>query len=297
MKEAVTMKSWANLKGSMDKISDQVRQILFVRNDLSMMQDDLTTQERLWKEAEVQMSKENVELKAKMEALKREVHSQATLQSQVRQLQASLAQARAEDAAAKKQLATDEARAAMETARLRAHEQALFADFAKLNDTIIKEEQAANERKSQVKADGTVLKRKVDELQDLLTRAQAELTLGKQQDAAKTLDMQHQIEQMKGGLARMKGEVVPRGQLDAETERLRAQLQQETLTILKVQQDGAQMQAACEAEKTRREEVSRAEQVKADDRVQQKNQYCDAVNGQNGVLSQMVAACQLKAAR
>jgi len=290
------MKSWANLKGSMDKIGDQVRQILFVRNDLSMMQDDLKTQERLWADAETKLVQENAVLDTKLQALRVEIKKDATLEYQVRQLLNSLQEARAEEAAAKIRMAQDAARAANETAHYRNHERALFQQLVDLNATFNKEEQDALERQAQVEADGGILERKADELRTKLKRIKAEALLKEQEDAAKTLDLNNQILQMQQGLVRLKGQELPRWQLDQETAKLRRQLQQETLTILKVQQDGAQVAADCDAERTRRKEVLQKEKAKAEARVEQKSQFCNTVRGQNQVLSQMLQACQYPAA-
>merc|ERR1719352_2187554 len=63
MPEATTMKTWSFLKESMSKIGDQVRNILAVRKDMAMLQDDLVRQEKLWKQAELELKQENAELR------------------------------------------------------------------------------------------------------------------------------------------------------------------------------------------------------------------------------------------
>merc|ERR1719456_484253 len=67
MPEATTMKTWSFLKESMLKIGDQVRQIMQVRNDMAMLQQDLTMQEKLWKQAEIELKQENAKLKGEIE--------------------------------------------------------------------------------------------------------------------------------------------------------------------------------------------------------------------------------------
>merc|ERR1719201_598153 len=58
MPEATTMKTWSFLKESMLSIGDQVKQIMEVRNDMAMLQQDLGLQEKLWHQAETELNQE-----------------------------------------------------------------------------------------------------------------------------------------------------------------------------------------------------------------------------------------------
>lgn len=52
--EAVAMESWANLKVAVDRLGSELKQILLVKSDVTMLQKDLTTQEDLWRKAALQ---------------------------------------------------------------------------------------------------------------------------------------------------------------------------------------------------------------------------------------------------
>merc|ERR1719469_1150283 len=67
--EAMTMRSWAFLKGSMEKVDRQVSQIRMVNSDISSLQDDLNLQEKLWHQAEQKLRQENLQYKQQLSAL------------------------------------------------------------------------------------------------------------------------------------------------------------------------------------------------------------------------------------
>jgi len=290
--EAVTMKSWENLKGSMDKISDNVRQILFVRNDLEMMQGQMDQQEILWNSAEKMLAEENKKLDAQLHSMKSQIQADSTLEYKVRQLEATLQEIKTEEAAAKDRLDKDQVRSKAMTDALRTNERALFGELAALNRTFITEEQEALNRQAQVEADGEILERKVEELKERLKRLKEKALLDEEEARAKSADLSYQIKDMKQGLAGMKSKELPKWELEDKTASLRRELRQETLVILKVQQEGTQMAAACDTERARRKEVLQKEQSMAESRLQQKDQFCNQARGQNQVLGQLLQACQ-----
>merc|ERR1740121_2487492 len=66
---ALTMKTWASLKEAMDSIGSEVREVLLVRSDLAMLQEDLRQQEVTWKRAEEDLERELSSLRARTQQL------------------------------------------------------------------------------------------------------------------------------------------------------------------------------------------------------------------------------------
>jgi len=90
MPEATTMKTWSFLKESMMKIGDQVKQIMQVRNDMAMLQEHLTSQEKLWKQAEIEMKQENAKMRAEVESLKTQVKVGAAINGELLKVKQAL---------------------------------------------------------------------------------------------------------------------------------------------------------------------------------------------------------------
>merc|ERR1719401_355767 len=90
--EATTMKTWSFLKESMMKIGDQVREIMAVRKDMAMLQSDLSMQENLWHNAEIELKQENAKLKAEVARLTEQVKQGANIEGELVKAKQSLAQ-------------------------------------------------------------------------------------------------------------------------------------------------------------------------------------------------------------
>merc|ERR1719183_3157427 len=67
----------------MTKIGDEVREIMSVRKDMAMLQQDLSNQEHLWHNAEIDLKQENAKLKGEGMRLQQQVKQGAKVKSEL----------------------------------------------------------------------------------------------------------------------------------------------------------------------------------------------------------------------
>mmetsp|Transcript_30243 Transcript_30243/g.94117 ORF Transcript_30243/g.94117 Transcript_30243/m.94117 type:complete len:335 (-) Transcript_30243:66-1070(-) len=293
--EALTMNTWASLKESLGKIVNEVRQIVLVKNDIGMLQEDLKSQEQLWRQAELDLGSENIKLRLLVAKLQGEAQKGAAVEAEVTELQHRIEDAKARNQKMRQDFQQEEMQMAMENNFTQRRQQQLSKQLKALNASADHEVRLTRKRQMQVRSAEEALRLKAAELEDQLRDGQKELPLQAQQSAAKTRELKRQITEMKQGLRRMVGQIQPREQLERELESLQAQLKEETMVIINVKQQQVEVVARCDRERKERQEALYAEESKAKTRRKEMLQLCGAMRGQRAVLQQMVSSCEAAA--
>jgi len=293
MPEATTMKTWSFLKESMLKIGDNVRQIMQVRDDMAMLQQDLSLQEKLWKNAEVTLKQENAKLKAEVENLKKKVQVGSKVKGELMKADQSLEEEKRRGADLRNEAGMQEKKWQLETQFLRNRRNNVTALHKEVNQTASLEISKAEAVHLQLQKDAVTLKLALGDFQDRMKNGQEKMQFEQSKSLAEQAELQRQIVAMEQGLKRIKGKLKPKNFFDAEQEKLKQGLDQETNTIIKLQSDHQQIVTQCNKEMEEQDAIKCSETGKLTSRLAEKTQFCNAIQVQNEVLRQDVAKCAL----
>lgn len=286
------MKSWTFLKESMDKIGDQVKEILSVRNDISTIQEDLKTQQQVWQQAELQLNQENAKLVAELEGVRNEVSKGASVRDEVLKLQQSVDDTKRLNQSLWSEFGQEQKRYDIEKSFLVQRKANLTSQLEEVNRTANEEVRQAEDQTLQLQTDQVALRLKVGELQDKLQSGQKELLSLQQLALQEKKDLERQLAEMHEGLVRVQEQLVPPEPLLHEKAMLEAQLQQETAGLIKLQEAFNQVDLDHKAKMQARQMVLGSEKGKAETRRTEAVQFCQPVHAQNEVLQRSLEECQ-----
>lgn len=291
MPEATTMKTWSFLKESMMKIGDQVKQIMQVRNDMAMLQEDLTSQEKMWKQAEIEMKQENAKMRAEVESLKRQVKVGAAINGELLKVKQALEDEKRRTQDLNNQADMQEKQWQLQLQFLQNRKNNVTALHAEVNATAAAEISKAEAVNLQLQKDGATLKLALADFKDRIKNDKEKIQFEEQKALAEQAELHRQITAMQEGLKRM-DKVKPKAFFDNQEKILKEGLQKETATILALQSEHQQVVTACNKELQEQDAVKCHENGKLQSRQAEKAQFCNAIQVQNQVLKQDLAKCQ-----
>jgi hypothetical protein len=291
MPEATTMKTWSFLKESMQKIGDQVKQIMEVRNDMAMLQQDLTLQEKLWQQAEIELNQENAKLRAELGALKKQEKEGSKVKHELLKAKQSLEEVQRQTDDLNNEAAMQEKKWKMEVEFLDARKNNVTALHKEVNETASKEISRVNAVNLQMQKDGATLKLASEDFQDRLKNGQEKMEFEHKKSMAQEGELKRQISAMKEGLIRIQSKLRPRELFDKEDAQLKDGLQKETSDILALQSEHQQMVTECTKRMQEQDSIKCAEEAKLRSRLAEKTQFCNAIQVQNQVLKQDLMKC------
>jgi len=293
MPEATTMKTWSFLKESMLKIGDQVRQIMQVRNDMAMLQQDLTAQENLWHQAEVELNQENAKLRGEIGDLTSQVRLGAQVKRDLMKAQQSLEEEQRRTNDLKNEADMQEKKWKLEVKFLDDRKNNVTALHKKVNETASQELSRVEAVQLQLQKDAVTLRLADADFQDRMKNGQEKMQFENSKALAQKAELERQIAAMKEGLKRIQGKLKPRHIFDTEELQLRQGLQKETDTILNLQSEHQQIITECTKEMQEQDAIRCSEEGKLRSRLAEKTQFCNAIQVQNQVLKQDLAKCGL----
>jgi len=291
MPEATTMKTWSFLKESMLKIGDQVKQIMSVRNDMAMLQQDLSMQEKLWKQAEIELNQENAKLRAQVEGLKKEVQAGLVIKRDLMKVKQSLEDEERHGADLKNEADMQEKKWQTEVQFLDARKNNVTALHKEVNRTASLEISRAEAVHLQLQKDAVTLRLAIGDFQDRLKNGNEKMTFENSKSLAQQAELERQIAAMNQGLKRIQGKLKPVHSFDKEEKSLKQGLRKETDTILTLQSEHQQIVTECTKEMQEQDAIKCAEEAKLKNRIAEKTQFCNAVQVQNQVLNQDLEKC------
>lgn len=290
--EATTMKTWSLVKTSMAKIGDEVKKILSVRNDMSMLQQDLSEQQKLWKQAEVQLNGENAKLHAEMLALQSEVQAGAVVKRELMQVQQALEEQERNTTDLNNAAAMQEKKWNLQVQYLNNRKDNVTALHQEVNETASQEISRAEAVQLQLQKDAVTLRLAVGDFQDRLNNGMKKLEFENKKSADKQAELKRQLAAMQEGLIRIQGKLKPRSIFDEEEKKLKANLRKEVDTIISLQAENQRVVTGCTKEMQQKDTIKCAEDSKLKQRILEKTQFCNAIEVQNQVLKQDLGKCR-----
>lgn len=291
MPEATTMKTWSFLKESMMKIGDQVKQILQVRNDMALLQKDLSLQEKLWKQAEISLNQENAKLRAEAAQAKMQVEKGAKVKRELVKVKQDFQEEKRNTADLQNAAAMKDKQWKLEFNFLEQRKNNVTALQKQVNETASLEISRAEAVHLQLQKDAVTLRLAVGDFKDRQKNGQEKMEFDNTKSLSQQAELKRQIAAMKEGLARIKSKLKPRHIFDKEEQQLKLGLQKETATILGLQSKHQQIVTECTKEMQEQDAIKCSEEGKLRRRLQEKTQFCNAITVQNQVLKQDLAKC------
>lgn len=273
------------------KIGDQVKQIMQVRNDMAMLQEDLTSQEKLWKQAEIEMKQENAKIRAEVESLKTQVKVGAAINGELLKVKQALEDEKRRTQDLNNQADMQEEQWQLQLQFLQNRKNNVTALHAEVNATAAAEISKAEAVNLQLQKDGATLKLAIADFKDRIKNDHEKIQFEEQKALAEQAELHRQITAMQEGLKRM-DKVKPKAFFDNQEKVLKEGLQKETATILALQSEHQQVVTACNKELQEQDAVKCHENGKLQSRQAEKVQFCNAIQVQNQVLTQDLAKCQ-----
>lgn len=291
MPEATTMKTWTFLKASMVKIGEQVKTILQVRDDMALLQKDLSKQEKLWHQAEIKLNQENAEIRSEIEKLKAEVKQGAKVKRDLMRAKELLEEeeAKAEDHEAKAE--HNEKMWKTEVKFLEDRKTNVTELHKEVNESATKEMQRVEAVHLQLNKDAVTMKLASEELEDRKKITQERMHFENEKSLAQQAELKRQIAAMEEGLKRIQGKLKPRHVFDEEEIRLKQELRKATDTILSLQAEQQQIVSECSKELKEHDALRCVEEQKVRSRQAEKTQFCNAIQVQHQVLIQDLQKC------
>lgn len=293
--ESMAMQPWANLKGSMDKIGQQVEQIQVVGNDINSLRSDLRAQTNLWRQAEVAMQHENDALNGQIVALRAALSAGAHAADDVsnakrllmddehRQQQLHMAQANS----AKQDIA--------QQASLEKRKADLGVHLKELNASAYAEVQTAEHQRIELHSDAVAFKLRVHELHGRLSDSHKQLALQQNQSDMTVADLRRQLAGMHQDLVKLKAQVAAGDGAEQremkELPDLGRELSTESAELLKFQQLHTEIATECNAKTQEREQVLGIERGQASMLRTSSLQYCNPIRMQERVLKAWLSEC------
>jgi len=293
--EATAVKSWGLLKGSVGQIGDEVMKMMEVRTDIQAMQDDLKTQEELWKQGELQLKQEGAKLHAEEEDLKKQAKIGEVVRTNVLNLTHALASAKAYLIDQKAAYNAEQAQWANARVSHQARKHDLMISLQQVEQEILDAEHANEVRHNELMADQAGLRMKADQLTSKISDMTVQEKAMGSQDQSEVEELKRTQAQMKSGLATLSGNLATPLHLDTRLKALQVQLTEETHKLLALQQAHNNEAMDCSRKLRELQQVLQSEQGKEQSRHHEMLTLCQPVQAQKGLLAQQIATCQATA--
>lgn len=290
--DAITLSKWAGLKAAIDRVASQVRQVLLVRTDMAMLQEDLTTQEAVWHKAEADLANEIALLSAQANLLQEQVNEGAHVYDDVKHLRENITDQHDMTSRAEVLYEHDAEKAKLERGRLEERLAQLEEYQAKANKTGAAAIQRARDGELQASEEMSRLERAAGEAKYRLADQMLRLRTEQAEAIAKEKELRAQLANLNTTALHMEEQMKPAAQQASELAAIEARLKQETLAIVQVQTEAVQVEANCKVKVTTVQSALAQERAKAQSRHEEMVPVCNAASQKNIVLQQLlVASC------
>lgn len=285
------MKTWSLVKSSMAKIGDEVKKILTVRNDMSMLQQDLAEQQKLWQQAEVQLNGENAKLRAEMSELESRVQAGAVVKRDLMHVQQALAEEKRRTADLNNAESIQEKKWSLEMQYLNNRKDNVTELHKEVNETASEEISRAEAVQLQLQKDAVTLRLAAGDFQDRFNNGMKKMDFENAKAGSQQLELRRQLSAMQEGLNRIQGKLKPRSTFDQEEQELKHNLRKEVDTIIHLQAENQGVVSQCTKEMQEKDAIKCSEENKLKTRIAEKTQFCNAIQVQNDVLKQDLGKC------
>jgi len=290
--EATAIKSWGMLKGSVNGIGDEVMQMMDVRTDIQAMQDDLKTQEELWKQGELQLNQEKAKLQAEVAKLKVQVREGEVVRTSVLNLTHTLASEKAFLIDQKEQYEHEQTIWTQARQQHQGRKHDLMIQLQDIEQQILNEAHHNEVHHNELMADQAALRMKADQLTAKINDMTVQEKAMGSKDQLEVQQLERQQAQMKTGLQTLTGNLAIPQSLEGRLKALQAQLAEETHKLLVLQQTHNNEAMMCNQKLRELQQVLQAEQGKEQARHHEMLTLCQPVEAQQALLQQELAACQ-----
>lgn len=290
---ALTMQTWAGLKEAMDNIGSQVRQVLMVRNDLAMLQEDLRKQEATWLQGEEELEREVAQLQAQSQQLRAEVDQGAVVDAEVKSLEKHIAEEKEKIYTSQQLFGYEAARAQMESGRLQNRADELVKRLEEVKTEGMREVHTSQDAEVEATEKKAALQREAARLKDRVSDEAAALQLEESVARDRRRDLYGSINDTRTETEHLRIQLLPPGQLEAQLAAMKAQVELETQRIAQVQIAKLQATAVCD---TRLEPVTKAvtaEAIKYSLREAEMTETCDSAQQRRVLVETIIKeACK-----
>jgi hypothetical protein len=255
------------------------------------MQDDLKTQEELWKQGELQLNQEKAKLCAEEDRLRKEVMIGEVVRTNVLNLTHALASAKAYLVDQKDQYDAEQANWAKARSQHKARKHDLMIALQGVEQQILDEEHTNEVKQSELMADQAALKMKAEQLTSQIMDMNVQAKAMGSKNQLEIDELTRTQQQMKTGLSTLTGNLQVPGHLDQRLKALQVQLQEETHKLLVLQQGHNNEAMACSQKLREMQQILQAEQGKDQARHQEMLTLCQPVEAQKDLLKQQLATC------
>jgi len=290
--DALTLSKWAGLKAAIDRVAGQVRQVLLVRTDMAMLQEDLTRQEDTWHKAEADLEQEIAKLSAQASLLQQEVNAGAHIYDDVKHLKDNITAQQDLTSAAKTFFEHDREKAKLEEGRLSDRLGQLRKYQAEANATGTAAIQRARDGELRASEQLSELERIAGKAKYRLADEQSSLRTEQAEAIAREKELTSQLANLNVTVVHMVEQVQPQSQQVSRLAAIRARLKQETMAIVKVETESVQIESMCKVKVETVQQALVAEQAKARSRHDEMVPVCNSATQKNVLLQQLlITAC------
>jgi len=282
--DALTIDSWADLKKTMDGIGSEVQEVLTVRNDITMLQEDLLTQENTWHKAEVDLRAQVDAIKAKALRIQGEVVGGSSIVGRVHALKEGIALETQKAAAQKKLYEYDAQTAAVTQAHLESRIDELRRRLAEVREDGGRRLEQARLAAQNTTNETMKVQRTATRLLDEARDESQALMLEQSIASDKVRNIHNRMQSMHVTMTGLRSQLLAPGQMDAQIEDMQARVDRETEAMVEVTTAKQQQKQESDARTKTVMDALQAEQQKAADRNAEMSQVCDAATQRRALI-------------
>jgi len=286
--EAVAMDSWSTLKSAMDRISSEVRQVLLVRTDVAMLQEDLSSQEELWAKSEADLESEIAALEKQAVALQTQAAAGAHIEADVAALQKALQAERGLAAEIRATFAHEESQARLEENRLATRIRQLQLRKEDANRTGALELQQARDTEMAERRRASELEREASAARDELADNETQLASEQAAAIARTRELVGLLSSLNATWEHTRSRLLDKAEVAAQLASMKITLEQETQAIIQVQTEAVQQAASCRRKTTEVHTALLHEQERAAKRRSEMVPVCNTVRSEREILQRYI---------
>jgi len=290
-KDAVVISTWAFLKESMEKMGNQVMQLLAVKRDAQSIEDDLVAQKVAWQQAELEMRQENAKLQAEKEAIEVEVGHISGARSLWLDMRSNISYAKAQVELLEETRQREETHRVSERASLQQRQRDVKLATDKLEATMLKERQQAWYEAKSLQDDAKVMNHKIANMKKTIEQlTQQERT---QQIIAETelKGLAWRLGKLNASRTGFRKKLEPAWVPKQQLKDLQDKLQADTKELLTLQNTENTHQIKCQSSTLAGQNALKAKRASLAARSTDLRQICDRSHGIQEVLTHEVAAC------
>lgn len=289
----VSVGSWSFLRGSVSDVARNIEGVLHVQSDVALLQKDLATQERLWKQAESDLLQRIDSETTGLAKLRRDAASLSHVKADVQGLQERLRILNESISTGHQNFLLWQTEAKLEEKHLDERLQHLTSylksqrlNAARRSAETLTIEAAAKKKKQKAERNAMAL-------EEAFADAQKFMVFCNTTSVAKEIELRSELTALRAMAKRKQDQLLPAGVAEKQKHDLALQLEQETNAILHVQTDFVEVQGACQEKLSTLGAVLRDERQKTDAQQKAVLPVCNMAAEQRNILrSRLRSSCQ-----